>query len=172
MPTDSVRFLRYDSSMLPLDTSGGRTIFCVPQISALVQVEEEHRQESLKSLIAQEFPAAETIVYEPKAAGATLIDQIGREAGTIRDNTRIVFLTYNAHIFTGQHEAIRHFSRLTGQFAVAALRNPYDLSDLQQIKTCVATFGFRTPAIKALLHAFKGTTPPVTGPWPIDITGW
>ncbi|MBU1109815.1 MAG: beta-N-acetylhexosaminidase [Candidatus Riflebacteria bacterium] len=169
---ESVRFLRYESNMLPLDESAGRTIFCVPQISALVQVEEEHRQESLKSLIAQEFPAAETIVYEPKAGGATLIDQIGQEIGSINDRVQIVFFTYNAHIFKGQNEAIKHFSRLTPRFSVAALRNPYDLASLQQIKTCAATFGFRTPAIKALLKAFKGETPPVTSPWPIDIANW
>ncbi|OGK08373.1 MAG: hypothetical protein A2W80_11815 [Candidatus Riflebacteria bacterium GWC2_50_8] len=170
--TESVRFLRYESSMVPLDASSGRTVFCVPQISALVQVEEEHQQGSLKSLIEQEYPQAETIVYDPKASETDLIAQIDREIAAGKAVSQMVFLTYNAHLFKGQLAAINQFSRKIRQFAVAALRNPYDLANLPQIKTCAATFGFRTPAVKALLQVFNGKVSPQTKPWPVDISGW
>jgi beta-N-acetylhexosaminidase len=169
---ESVRFLRYESSMVPLDAAKGRTVFCVPQISALVQVEEEHRQGSLKALIEQEYPQAETIVYDPKATGADLIALIDTEIALGKAVDQMVFLTYNAHLFKGQLEAIKLFSQRITQFAVAALRNPYDLADLPQIKTCAATFGFRTPAVKALLQVFKGEVLPQIEPWPVDTSGW
>ncbi len=169
---DSIRFLRYDPTMLPLSADSAKLVFCIPQISALVQVEEEHREDGLKSLIEKEFPRARTIVYDPKTAGAELINQIAKAIGNAGKEIQMVFMTYNAHLFAGQLEAVRHFAGNVDKIAVAALRNPYDLAKLPQIKTCAATFGFRTPAIKALLNACKGITTPVTGPWPIETTGW
>ncbi|PKL48488.1 MAG: hypothetical protein CVV42_09375 [Candidatus Riflebacteria bacterium HGW-Riflebacteria-2] len=169
---ESIRFLRYDPALLPLHTDSASLIFCVPQISALVQVEEEHNQGGLKSLIAKEFPRARTYVYDPKTSGKELISQVSNTLGSDSQMCQMIFMTYNAHLFTGQLEAIKHFACQTDKFAVAALRNPYDLANLPQIKTCAATFGFRTPAIRALLHVFKGASSPVTGPWPIDTKGW
>lgn len=169
----SIRFLRYDSTMLPLNADSEKLVFCLPEISALVQVEEEHREDGLKSLIEKEFPRARTIVYSPKTSGAELISQIAKKIGNNGKATQMVFMTYNAHLFAGQLEAVRHFAGTVDKMAVAALRNPYDLAKLpSQIKTCAATFGFRTPAIKALLNAFKGATAPATAPWPIDTTNW
>lgn len=169
---ESLRFLRYDPAMLPLANDSNDLLFCVPQISALVQVEEEHSQESLSSLIKQEFPRAKIVVYQPKAAGSDLIDLVAKTVGEILPTTRVLFLTYNAHLFSGQIDAIRHFATKTANLAVIALRNPYDLAQLSQIKTCAATFGFRSPAITALLRALKGKAEIRNSPWPIDITGW
>lgn len=170
--TESVRFLRHEAKMLPLGANSEDLVFCAPQISALVQVEEEHQQGSLKAQIEMEFPKAITVVYDPKAAGRELIDQIVRATTGGKNIGQMVFMTYNAHLLKGQLEAIRHFAASIDKIAVAALRNPYDLAELQQIKTCAATFGFRTPAIQALLRVLKGATPPVEQPWPIDTTGW
>jgi len=169
---ESVRFLRYEPSLLPLRKDAEQLVFCLPQISALVQVEEEHRDDGLKSLIEKEFSRARTIVYDPKTAGQALIDQIAKTVGSDAKKAQMVFMTYNAHLFSGQLEAVRHFAQLVDKITVAALRNPFDLAGLTGIKTCAATFGFRTPAIMALLNVLKGATPPATGPWPIDTTGW
>lgn len=170
--TESLRFLRHDAEMLPLNVDSENLVFCAPQISALVQVEEEHQQGSLKAQIRAEFPKAKTVVYDPKASGNELISQIIRETGNGNNIDQMVFMTYNAHLLKGQLEAIRHFATTIDKIAVAALRNPYDLTGLQQIKTCAATFGFRTPAIQALLNVFKGAAPPIKQPWPIDVASW
>lgn len=84
----------------------------------------------------------------------------------------VLFFTYNSHILKGQKETVEHFSTKVAEFAVIALRNPFDLANCTNVRTCAATFGFRTPAIKALIRVLKGEQPPLKGPWPIAIENW
>lgn len=169
----SVKFLRLDPQMVPLKTAGQKTLFVLPQISSLVQVEEEHHQGSLKVVINKEFPDAATSVYDPKGSSEDLMAQISKDCSfAIDNNTQVVFFSYNAHIFKGQQTAIELLSGKTGRFAVVALRNPYDLAFCKKAGTCAATFGFRTPAIKALLKVLKGQSPAITSEWPISTSGW
>lgn len=169
----SIKFLRYSPEMIPLTGTEKNTLFVLPQISSLVQVEEEHRQGSLKALINEEFPGAATAVYNPKSSVEEIEAQIKNEAGfSIDSGSRVIFFSYNAHIFDGQKAAIESLSNQTDKMAVVALRNPYDLADCKKVATCAATFGFRTPAIKALLKVLKGRNRPTTAGWPIETTGW
>ena len=169
----SIKFLRVDPRMVPLKTTGADTLFVIPQISSLVQVEEEHRQESLGAIIKNEFAAATVVVYDPKASAEQIIAQISAEHSFEESkNVQMFFFTYNSHILKEQQSAIEHFAKIIKNIAVIALRNPYDLAACKSIKTCAATFGFRTPAIKALLKALKGDIAPATTLWPISIEGW
>jgi beta-N-acetylhexosaminidase len=144
----------------------------LPQISSLVQVEEEHRQGSLKAIVAHEFPKATVVVYEPKCSAGELAELVNSSGTAIDSNSQVVFFTYNAHLYKDQLTAISELRAKTSRIAVVALRNPYDLSGCKNIATCAATFGFRTPAVQAILRVFKGETKPQSHNWPVSIAGW
>lgn len=168
----SIKFLRYSPDMVPLKNNGRNALFVLPQISSLVQVEEEHRQGSLKAVVNQEFPQAATVVYEPKCSADELAKAISSSGYPLNADSQIIFCTYNGHLFKDQLAAIKALRAQTANIAVIALRNPYDLAECSNIATCAATFGFRTPAIKAVMKVFKGETRPRTSDWPISVAGW
>ncbi len=166
----SVKFLRCSSEMLPLQGDGTGILFVVPQISSLVQVEEEHKQGSMVKILNEAYPKAATFVYEPKCPLSELsasLDKLNIDAAT-----RVVFFTYNGHLFKDQLQAASAVRAKTAKVAVVALRNPYDLAGCRDIETCAATFGFRTPAISALLDVLAGRKKPEFSGWPVDSAGW
>lgn len=169
----SIRLLGLDSEVFPVNDKKCPTLFCVPQISALVQVEEDYKSNSLKPLIEKEFPRSSVIVYNPKSSYEEILNQIYQKTGSNKlDCFQIIFMTYNAHLLSGQEHAINVIISQIQNIAIFALRNPYDLSLFKAVKTRGATFGFRTPAIKALLSILKGEIDPIFSPWPINISDW
>lgn len=167
----SIKFLRFDSEVLPLNSADTNLVFLLPQISSLVQVEEEHRQASLKSIIDKEFAQATTIVYEPKCSASEIMAAVQQQF-EVGQNSKICFFTYNGHIFKEQIRAIELLRKQTARIVVIALRNPYDLAFCKSIATCAATFGFRTPAVNSLIKVLKGHATPQTADWPIAIDEW
>lgn len=168
----SIRVLRYDAQMLPLMKQQSQPVFMLPQISALVQVEEDHQQGSLKAIIEKEYPEARYIIYDPKASSDKIMQQFNAEAQPLTAATPVIFFSYNSHILKGQHEAVEQISQQYNKMILVALRNPFDLADCKNVKTCIATFGFRTPAIKAVMRLLNGASAPLTKPWPVSIEGW
>ena len=159
----SIKFLDSAPHDLPISDSKD-TLFVLPLISSLVQVEEEHKTKSLASIINTDFPKSQTIVYEPKAERQVIIDSVNK-----LNANQLVFMTYNGHLFKEQLEAARELSK-TKKIIMIALRNPYDIFECEFAKTKGATFGFRTPAIKALLDVLKGQKTVNTEGWPISTT--
>ena len=150
-----------DSSDIPV-TDSKESLFVLPLISSLVQVEEEHKDKSLANLIKIDFPKSQTVVYEPKAKKEDILEQIKNYKAS-----KIIFMTYNGHLFTDQIEAAKEISQKIPNTIMIALRNPYDIFECDFSKTKGATFGFRTPAIKALLSVLKGKKQPSTNNWPV-----
>ena len=157
----SIKFLDANSSDVPV-TDSKETLFVLPMISSLVQVEEEHKVKSLENIIKIDFPKSQTMVYEPKGSKEEILEEI-----TKYDTQRIIFMTYNGHLFKDQIEAAREISKQIQSMIVIALRNPYDIFECDFCKTKGATFGFRTPAIKALMKVLKGVKQPNKDNWPI-----
>ena len=157
----SIKFLDVNSKDIPVEDSD-KTLFVLPLISALVQVEEEHKDKSLENLIKVDFPKSKYFVYNPKADKKEIIEKIHSF-----EATKIVFMTYNGHLFLDQIEAAREISKINTNIIMIALRNPYDILECDFAKTKGATFGFRTPALKALLQVLKGEKQPSTDNWPI-----
>ncbi len=166
----SIKFLRCSPKMIPMNGDGSGTFFVLPQISSLVQVEEEHKQGSLVKVISAAYPKAATFVYEPKCPFSEF--SAGIDKLNINTATRVVFFTYNGHLFKDQLQAVRSIRAKTENIAVVALRNPYDLAECHDIATCAATFGFRTPAISAFLDVLAGRKKPEFSDWPVDSTRW
>lgn len=157
----SIKFLDVDPQDLPV-ADNKETLFVLPLISSLVQVEEEHKTRSLASIISSDFSESQTIVYEPKSDRQTIIDSVNKQ-----NAKQLVFMTYNGHLFIEQLEAARELSK-THKIIMVALRNPYDIFECEFSRTKGATFGFRTPAIKAILKVLKGQKPANTEDWPIS----
>ena len=76
-------------------------------------------------------------------------------------------MTYNGHLFKEQLKAAEYLAPKCKNFILIALRNPYDIFECGFAKTKGATFGFRTPAIKAILEVLKGNKKPSTDNWPV-----
>ena len=160
----SIKFLDYRQEDLPIEDSDS-SLFIVPLISSLVQVEEEHKDKSLANLINKEFPKSKTLVYNPKATKEEILKDFNKCKAS-----KIVYMTYNGHLFKEQLEAAKEIAKLCSNMIIIALRNPYDIFNCDFIKTKGATFGFRTPAIKALLRVLKGEKKPSTSSWPVDVS--
>ena len=79
----------------------------------------------------------------------------------------IVFGTCNAHLFRGQLELGRALAALGKPMAVAAMRNPYDLSELPENLWKLAAYDYAEPALQALAEVLRGA--PAPGRCPVDL---
>ena len=157
----SIKFLTFSKNDLPLKDSKD-TLFVLPLISSLVQVEEEHKESSLAHLVKEDFPNSAFVVYDPKEEQQNILNMVKRKKAK-----NIVFMTYNGHLFKAQLKTAKELSQEQNVILIA-LRNPYDIFQCEFAKTKGATFGFRTPAIKSLLAVLKGESQPNTENWPIS----
>lgn len=168
---EMLKFLRFDNGLLPLQRNSSDLAFFVPEISALVQVEEDHGENGMENQILHYFPKASCYTFNPRNS-ATEILNLQKKPGTGEGKSTIVFMSYNAHLLRGQIEAIKALSAKNHNIVVIALRNPYDLADLKDIKTLGASFSFRSPAVNSILKTLGGELPVKECPWPIDIKNW
>lgn len=151
----SVVTVRSAPGRLPLKPATNKVFLC-PEVSALVQIEEEQKGDGIGKIVQESFPQATCLTYHPKSEKIELL-KAAREAiakaGSVPD---IVVLSYNAHLFAGAREAFGELAREHPTLVLAAIRNPYDVDSIPQAATALATFGFRSPAIKALLKKLHG----------------
>jgi beta-N-acetylhexosaminidase len=165
---ESLRFLDHQPPMLKLKKED-KILFVFPKISALVQVEESHGNFGIGNILQDSFPNSSLIEYEPRAEAGVIIGKAKKE---FERTDKLVFFSYNGHLFRSQIEAANVLAKSFADAAAFALRNPYDLLLLTQFSTRGASFSFRTPAIKAIICALQGKIDAKTGPWPIDIADW
>lgn len=151
----SVKIISKSSDLLPFNPANdNEVLFCCPKVASLVQVEEEHQSDSLVKIIREHFPASAQVVFEPKDSAEKIIGIIERSAKA-NNSKRLVFFSYNAHLLEGQLRAAQHFSTMTQNFCVAALRNPYDLNKIIKAELKIAAYSFRTPAVEAILKLLR-----------------
>ncbi|MBI3039120.1 glycoside hydrolase family 3 protein [bacterium] len=159
---------RMSIGRLPLSTRNPK-VFILPEIEALVQVEEEQKGEGLSSFVNQYWPEAQCVFFPPKC---TTEEIWGLIAGNVpRPNAPIdlVILSYNAHLFTGQKDAFNKAAKEFPTLILAAIRNPYDVDAVFEAKNSLATFGFRSPSIHALFRVLSGVSLPGETKWPIEV---
>ena len=161
----SIKFLRYDKSSLPI-ANDESTLFVLPLIATLVQVEEGHENNILVGIIQKTFDKAKTVIYDTKAE----LNEIKRLVESAGKVSRVVFMTNNGHLFKNQIEAAGSIAEQGVEVIVVALRNPYDIFECPFAKTCAATFGFRIPVIEVLIDVLSGKKQPsITTSWPVDV---
>ena len=162
----SIRFFTLDEQSLPIKSSQDICFIC-PEIAALVQVEESHEKESLKPVISKFYPKAKTINYSPKANVNEILRLFNKK--DISQNSEIIFFTYNGHLFKDQLKAVKEILAQFPNLFMVALRNPFEVNMVDKLKNSAATFGFRTPAIEAVLKTLTGELSAQKSPWPIKI---
>lgn len=148
----SVIVHRTEEMSLPLDPSTSILFIC-PRVSTLVQVEEEHRENGFANILKAFFPSCECLDYDPKAAEQTILDSFFAQIN-LDDYARCVIFSYNAHLLDGQQSALREISNRFKNSVLVALRNPYDISVIDT-PTAIASYGFRTPNIIAVLEVLR-----------------
>lgn len=163
----SIKFLRLENDFLPIDKTK-KMIFVCPEISSLVQVEEEHQIGSFSQEITNSYPSAKILQYHPKGDLLEIIGDIDVNEYN-KQNSEILFFTYNAHILDNQVTIANKLLQLFPQMLLIALRNPYDLACFPKARNLCATFGFRSPAIKALFKVLNGEEKALLSPWPVDL---
>jgi beta-N-acetylhexosaminidase len=146
-------------------------LFLYPKISALVQVEESHQQTGFAQLISSEFSQALTLEYDPKATADDILSAVKNLPNSKAVN-KVIFFSYNLHLFPGQSFAAKALAEDYSESALIALRNPYDLVGMKIFSTRIATFSFRTPAIKEVLKALRGKNQIAKQPWPVKTANW
>ena len=166
----SILFARYSPNVFPFKATEPILFFC-PEIASLVQVEESHCNGGIQDQISKVFPNAVCFSYNPKSACEEILKDFYsfKDNKSLPENTKALFFSYNGHLFRGQIDAAKKVHSLFPELILAALRNPFDISYAPEIKTSCATFGFRSPAIDALLKVLTGKVQPTTTGWPSKI---
>ncbi len=80
----------------------------------------------------------------------------------------VLLLTYNAHLFPKQMEFAKQLLSKKKEVIVVAIRNPYDLAQLKDANTALATYGFQDCSMKALVDALFGDIIP-KGKMPVSL---
>lgn len=84
-----------------------------------------------------------------------------------KDCKKIILGTCNGHLFRGQLELARALAETGKPMAVAALRNPYDLSSLPEGVWKLACYDYSPASLAALAEVFQGARP--TGHCPVKL---
>lgn len=160
----SIRCFRAAKNGVPFGKTGTKLIIC-PEVSALVQVEETQQGEGITQMVREFYPDANYLVYHPKAETAAISAAINKEIKNFDSTPEILVFTYNAHLFPGQAEAFKALAKKNPGMALVAIRNPYDVNVIADAGSAFATFGFRSPAIKAVMEVISGKRKLAVDPW-------
>lgn len=166
----SIKVLRFDEEMLKLQKNE-ELLILFPEITSLVQVEENQKSDKFEQIILSQFPAAKILKFNPQRNQHAVKEQIKNNNLNLK-NHKLVFFSYNAHLFTEQKKLARELATQSSKAAIIALRNPYDLMNTPEFSTAIATFSFRSPAIKAAMSLLKGNIKPANKSWPVNIENW
>ncbi|HNW36984.1 MAG TPA: hypothetical protein PKM25_18740, partial [Candidatus Ozemobacteraceae bacterium] len=164
----AVLFDRAAPGDLPIPPETPLVIAC-PHIASLVQVEEEHLDAGPAHQLQQTFTHARCILYQPKAGREAIIAPVREALSAAGPTARLLLLSYNAHLFPDQEQALKALAADRPGTVLAALRNPYDLAVIPEASTAVATFGFRSPDIQSLISVLSGKITPSSGDWPVRL---
>jgi len=164
----AILFDRTAPGDLPISPESPLVIAC-PHIASLVQVEEEHLDAGPAHQLQKAFKHARCIMYQPKAEREAIITPVREALSAAGPTAKLLLLSYNAHLFSGQKQALEALATDHPGTVLAALRNPYDLAVVSGASTAVATFGFRSPDIHSLISALTGKLPIRSDGWPVRL---
>ncbi len=152
--TDAVTVVRNKDSMLPLRLAPAqRLAVIVPAFDALTKVEEAAEpHEVLLNELKGRHPSIEyrKVPVKPDYSETRECIKICNAADIL------LILTYNLHQYREQRELVRKLLESGKPAVVAAVRDPYDLAFVPAARACVATYGFRSCSLKALVKILFG----------------
>jgi len=151
---DAVTVVRNEGSLLPLRMAPAEKLaVVVPAFDALTKVEEAAEPHGV--LLDELKGRHQSIDYrkvsvKPDYSETRECVKIGNEADIL------LILTYNLHQYREQRELVSELLESGKPAVVAAVRDPYDLAFVPTARACVATYGFRSCSLKALVKILFG----------------
>lgn len=169
----SITLVRDDAGQLPLDV-GAKTLVIWPEMRQITPVDEMIRHEfTLGEALTEFFGNKE----EVKVANNPAPDQIQRIVEQSANFAQIIFISYNAVNSPWQQELLHALASVqSAALVVAAVRNPYDLLCMPEVKTYLACYENRPEAMRSLAKILAGKLQP-SGKLPVTINaqypyGW
>jgi len=160
----SITLLKNDESKIPLDRGEDFLILEMPKVKAPIPIVEAEKS----------FMLAETAKMVLKNVDFRMIgfdEEVSAESFEyIKDYTNVLIGVYsrNPALEDIQAEIVNQLIALRTDIMVVALGNPYDIRKLPEVKTYIATYGFRKVQLEAFFKILCGEIRP-QGKLPITI---
>lgn len=152
--TDAVTVVRNEDSMLPLRLAPAKRLaVVVPAFGALTKVEEAAEPHGV--LLDELKGRHQSIEYRKVSVKPDSSETRGC-INMCNGADVLLILTYNLHQYREQRELVRELLESGKPAVVAAVRDPYDLAFVPTARACVATYGFRSCSLKALVKILFG----------------
>lgn len=141
----------------------GKTLFILQQPKALTLVEESGSLNVLDKL-KEHLPDFKYVSVEvnPKQ------EEIKELVNLSSNYKNVILTTYNSNMYQGQVNLTKEFLKTNKEIHVIALRNPYDLYLVKEIKNYVCLYEYTSNSIATLIGYLKGNIEP-NGKLPIKI---
>ncbi len=94
--------------------------------------------------------------------------QIEEAVSMARSQDVLIVGTYSSSLYPQQKKLVRELQALGKPMVVIALRNPYDLADFPKVDAYLATYGFRSVSLQAVVETLFGVNSP-RGRLPVTI---
>lgn len=87
-------------------------------------------------------------------------EDMDRVLSAAKGKDAVVFGTYNGHLFKGQLEILNRLCREHGKAIAVALRDPYDIGEIDERVTAIATYEYTLLSLEMLANVIKGEMTP------------
>ncbi len=169
MARDSITLIKDDVAAVPLRLSKNQKILVLePAYAMQTQVEDREITRNEDDAPMLRFIRTFHANTQWKKFNLSPTDADARLIPLAKTFDVVLLLTYNAHLVPDQMEFARQIVAQHPQAIIAAIRNPYDLIELGDAPTQLATYGFRVCSIKALIEVLFGDVIP-NGIMPVQL---
>ncbi|HUM36893.1 MAG TPA: glycoside hydrolase family 3 N-terminal domain-containing protein, partial [Anaerolineae bacterium] len=124
-------------------------------------------------LLVVETPAANGLGHALNVPFIVVDEQPTREQrqsalSMARDGRPVILALADAARYPRQRELVEAFTKTASPVIVVALRTPYDLAEMPEGPTLLATYGLNPPLLEALLAVLRGEAEP-RGQLPVEL---
>ncbi|NMC02325.1 MAG: hypothetical protein GYA30_08150, partial [Chloroflexi bacterium] len=124
-------------------------------------------------LLVVETPAANGLGHALNVPFIAVDEQPTREQrqsalSMARDGRPVILALADAARYPRQRELVEAFTETASPVIVVALRTPYDLAEMPEGPTLLATYGLNPPLLEALLAVLRGEAEP-RGQLPVEL---
>lgn len=162
----SITLLKNEANLVPIQLKKDQKIVAICADYSPLTLVEENSNESLN---------LEKLLHEvdPHLAFFKISSGMSFEAHkelkhSILGADLLLLFTYNAHMDPVQIKFFQDCLKSGVRSIMCALRNPFDLREFPQVSSFLASYGFRSDSLKALVEVLFGEIPPL-GKCPVEL---
>jgi beta-N-acetylhexosaminidase len=160
---DGVTLIRNDAGLLPLGPAAGRRVL-VTGYRLVSESTDARPAEHLAAALGRLGFATDLFETGTAPSAAAIAGAVERAGAS----DLVVVATANASGSASQQRLVNALVGTGKPVAVVATRNPYDIANLPQVRTYLATYSWTRPAMNATARVLAGETNP-TGRLPVHI---